>query len=34
MLNKKGYFGEYGGTYTPETLIAPFAELEAAYLKL
>ncbi len=34
MTNKKGYFGEYGGCYAPETLIAPLAELEAAYLKL
>ncbi len=34
MSNKKGYFGEYGGAYAPETLIAPLAELEAAYLKL
>lgn len=34
MLNKKGYFGEYGGAYAPETLIAPLAELETAYLKL
>lgn len=34
MSNKKGYFGEYGGTYAPETLIAPLAELEAAYLTL
>lgn len=34
MSNKKGYFGEYGGAYAPETLIAPLAELEAVYLKL
>jgi len=34
MSNKKGYFGEYGGAYAPETLMAPLAELEAAYLKL
>ena len=34
MSNKKGYFGEYGGMYAPETLIAPLAELEAAYLNL
>ncbi|MFO1256964.1 MAG: tryptophan synthase subunit beta [Gammaproteobacteria bacterium] len=33
MSNKKGYFGEYGGAYAPETLIAPLSELEAAYLK-
>lgn len=34
MLNKKGYFGEYGGKYAPETLMAPLAELESGYLKL
>jgi tryptophan synthase beta chain len=34
MANKKGYFGEYGGSYAPETLIAPLAELEAVYLKI
>lgn len=34
MLNKKGYFGKYGGTYAPETLMSPLAELEASYLKL
>ncbi len=32
--NKKGYFGEYGGCFAPETLIAPLYELEEAYLKL
>ncbi|MCF7838998.1 MAG: tryptophan synthase subunit beta [Candidatus Marinimicrobia bacterium] len=26
-----GYFGPYGGRYVPETLMAPLAELEAAY---
>ncbi len=31
MANKKGYFGEYGGRFAPETLMAPLAELEAAY---
>ncbi len=34
VVNKKGYFGEYGGCFAPETLIAPLAELEAAYEKL
>lgn len=34
MKSKKGYFGEYGGCYAPETLMAPLVELEAAYLKL
>ncbi len=31
MINKKGYFGEYGGCFAPETLMAPLAELEEAY---
>lgn len=34
MNTKKGYFGDYGGCFAPETLIAPLAELEEAYLKL
>ena len=34
MTNKTGYFGEYGGAFAPETLIAPLKELEMAYLKL
>lgn len=32
MADKKGYFGNYGGSFAPETLIAPLAELEEAYL--
>ena len=28
---KKGYFGEYGGQFVPETLMAPLQELESAY---
>jgi tryptophan synthase beta chain len=31
---RKGYFGEYGGRYVPETLMAPLAELTRAYDKL
>jgi len=27
----RGYFGEYGGTFVPETLMEPLAELERAY---
>jgi tryptophan synthase beta chain len=27
----RGYYGPYGGRYVPETLVAPVAELEAAY---
>jgi tryptophan synthase beta chain len=37
MKNKKernGYFGDFGGQYVPETLMAPLQELEKAYLKL
>ncbi len=30
--NRKGYFGPYGGCFAPETLMAPLAELEEAYL--
>ncbi len=28
----RGYYGSYGGRFVPETLVAPVAELEAAYL--
>src|SRR5919198_5967768 len=28
----RGYFGEFGGRYVPETLVAPIEELERAYL--
>src|SRR5262245_29836084 len=28
----RGYYGAYGGRFVPETLVAPVAELEAAYL--
>jgi tryptophan synthase beta chain len=28
----RGYYGEFGGRYVPETLVAPVAELESAYL--
>jgi tryptophan synthase beta chain len=28
----RGYFGEYGGRFVPETLVAPVEELEAAYM--
>src|SRR6266850_2698001 len=27
----RGYYGAYGGRFVPETLVAPVAELEAAY---
>ena len=30
--DSRGYFGEYGGRYVPETLVAPVADLEAAYM--
>jgi tryptophan synthase beta chain len=29
--NDKGYWGEYGGRFVPETLVAPLDELTAAY---
>ncbi len=33
MSDKKGYFGEYGGRFVPETLIPALEELESAYEK-
>jgi len=30
--DKRGYFGEYGGSFVPETLMVPLARLEKAYL--
>jgi tryptophan synthase beta chain len=29
----RGYYGDYGGTFVPETLVAPVEELQAAYLE-
>jgi tryptophan synthase beta chain len=29
----RGYFGAYGGRFVPETLVAPVADLEAAYFE-
>jgi tryptophan synthase beta chain len=29
----RGYYGAYGGRFVPETLVAPVAELEAAYME-
>ena len=34
MTNKKGYFGQYGGQFVPETLMTPLKELEDAYEKV
>lgn len=34
MLNKKGYFGKYGGCFAPEILVTPLLELEEAYLNI
>jgi len=31
--NTRGYYGEYGGTFVPETLVAPVEELQAAYFE-
>ena len=33
MKVRKGYYGEYGGRFAPETLMAPLEELEAAFTK-
>jgi tryptophan synthase beta chain len=30
----RGYFGEFGGRYVPETLVAPIEELEREYLRV
>ena len=30
--NARGYYGEYGGKFVPETLVAPVEELEQSYL--
>jgi len=32
--DERGYFGEYGGRFVPETLAAPLDELTAAYLSV
>jgi len=32
-LERKGYFGKYGGRFVPETLMGALEELEAAYLE-
>src|SRR6188508_1066579 len=29
----RGYYGEYGGKFVPETLVAPVEELQAAYMQ-
>ncbi len=33
LPDARGYFGDFGGRFVPETLMAPLAELEAAYRK-
>ena len=30
--NENGYWGEFGGRFVPETLVAPLDELTEAYL--
>jgi tryptophan synthase beta chain len=30
--NERGYYGDYGGKFVPETLVAPVEELQQAYL--
>ncbi len=32
--DEEGYFGDYGGCFAPETLMAPLAELRQAYAKV
>jgi tryptophan synthase beta chain len=32
--DSRGYFGEFGGRYVPETLVEPVEELERAYLQV
>jgi tryptophan synthase beta chain len=34
LPNKQGYFGEFGGKYVPETLMAALDEFESAYKQL
>jgi tryptophan synthase beta chain len=34
LPNRAGYFGEFGGQYVPETLMAALEEFESAYRKL
>ena len=29
----RGYYGDYGGKFVPETLVAPVEELQAAYFE-
>jgi len=33
LPDERGYFGDYGGRFVPETLMSPLAELERAYRK-
>ena len=32
--DSRGYFGEFGGRYVPETLVEPVEELERAYFEV
>src|SRR5207237_10436763 len=34
LPNRAGYFGDFGGKYVPETLMAALDEFESAYRKL
>ncbi|MGZ8831007.1 MAG: tryptophan synthase subunit beta, partial [Thermoanaerobaculia bacterium] len=34
LPDRAGYFGQFGGRYVPETLMAALDEFEAAYKKL
>jgi tryptophan synthase beta chain len=33
LPDARGYFGDFGGRFVPETLLAPLEELEAAFRK-
>ena len=33
LPDRRGYFGEFGGKYVPETLMAALDEFESAYKK-
>ena len=34
LPNRAGYYGDFGGKYVPETLMAALDEFESAYAKL
>jgi len=34
LPDERGYFGEFGGRFVPETLMEPLLQLESAYYKI